>query len=157
MTINSEEHASLNLLHELTRWRTILCFPFFSTCSTFCFTSTEAKWLIGGGGGGGRLNCGYHLKKTGETVDRCQNNGSVKVVFPRHCTVTSALYNCRFNCRAGQSHTDNVCCTAVEELLEAKEVQLLQPSSSSLLMISAGLTWGSSSTSLLLILPATPK
>ena len=29
----------------------------------------------------------------------------------------------------GQSHKDNVCCTAVEEQLEAKEVQLSQPSS----------------------------
>ena len=36
----------------------------------------------------------------------------------------------------GQSHKpDNVCCTAVEEQLEAKEVQLSQPSSTSLLMI----------------------
>ena len=34
----------------------------------------------------------------------------------------------------GQSHKDNVRCTAVEEQLEAKEVQLSQPSSTSLLM-----------------------
>ena len=47
----------------------------------------------------------------------------------------------------GQSHI-NVHCTAVEEL-EAKEVKLSQPSSTSLL-ISSGLTWRSSSTSLLL-------
>ena len=40
----------------------------------------------------------------------------------------------------GQSHKDNVRCTAVEEQLEAKEVQLSQPSSISLLMISSGLT-----------------
>ena len=40
----------------------------------------------------------------------------------------------------GQSHKDNVHCTAVEEQPEAKEVQLLQPSSTSLLMISSGLT-----------------
>ena len=42
----------------------------------------------------------------------------------------------------GQSHKDNVRCTAVEEQLEAKEVQLSQPSSTStsLLMISSGLT-----------------
>ena len=47
----------------------------------------------------------------------------------------------------GQSH--NVRCTAVEEQPEAKEVQLSQPSSTSLLMISSRLTWRSSSTSLL--------
>ena len=43
----------------------------------------------------------------------------------------------------GQSHKDNVRCTAVDEQLgqlEAKEVQLTQPSSTSLLMISSGLT-----------------
>ena len=39
----------------------------------------------------------------------------------------------------GQSHKVNVCCTAVEEQPEAKEVQLSQPSSTSLLMISSGL------------------
>ena len=39
----------------------------------------------------------------------------------------------------GQSHKDNVRCTAVEQQLEAKEVQLWQPSSTSLLMISSGL------------------
>ena len=40
----------------------------------------------------------------------------------------------------GQSHKDNVRCTAVEEQPEAKEVQLSQPSSTFLLMISSGLT-----------------
>ena len=74
-------------------------FPVVS--STFCFTSAEARWLIrdggGGGGGGGpkseecRLDRGYRPKKTGETVDRRQNNGSVKAVSPRHCAATSAL------------------------------------------------------------------
>ena len=41
----------------------------------------------------------------------------------------------------GQSHKDNVRCTAADEQLgqlEAKEVQLAQPSSTSLLMISSG-------------------
>ena len=38
----------------------------------------------------------------------------------------------------GQRHKDNVCCTAVEEQPEAKE--LSQPSSTSLLMISSGLS-----------------
>ena len=66
---------------------------------------------------------------------------------PRHCAATNALRNWCFNRRAGQSHKDNARCTAVEEQPEAK---LLQPSSTSLHMISSGLTWGSSSTSLLL-------
>ena len=64
---------------------------------------------------------------------------NVKAVSPRHCPATSAPRNCCFNWRARQSHKDNVRCTAVEEQPEAKEVQLSQPSSTSLLMISSGL------------------
>ena len=60
--------------------------------------------LLGTGGGNGtkewRLDRGCHPKKTGETVDHCQNNGSVKAVSPHHCSATSALHNCCFNCRA---------------------------------------------------------
>ena len=59
-------------------------------------------------------------------------NGSVKAVSPRRCAATSALRN--------RCYKDNVRCTAVEEQPEAKEVQLLQPSSTSLPMISSGLT-----------------
>ena len=74
-------------------------------------------------------------------MDRSQNNGSVMAVSPRHCAATTELRNCCFNCLAGQSHKDNVRCTAVEEQPEAaKKVQLSQPSSTSLLMISSGLT-----------------
>ena len=76
-------------------------------------------------------------KKTGETVDRRQNNRSVKAVSPRHCPATSALRNCCLTA-VQDSHKDNVCCTAVEEQPEAKEVQLSQPSSTSLLIISSG-------------------
>ena len=47
-----------------------------------------------------RLDLGYRSKKTGETVDRRQNNESVKAVSPRHCPATCALRNCCFNCRA---------------------------------------------------------
>ena len=117
---------------------------------------------VGGGGSEGgkrarewRLDRGYRPKKTGETVDRRQNNESVKAASPRHCPATSAPCNCCFNCRAGQSHKDNVRCTAVEEQLEAKDVQLSQPSSTSLLVISSGLTWWSSSSCLLLVSPGT--
>ena len=65
---------------------------------TFCFTSTEARLLIGDGDRGGRrLNHGYRPKKTGETMDRRQNTGSVKAMSPLHCTATSALRrNCCF-------------------------------------------------------------
>jgi len=40
----------------------------------------------------------------------------------------------------GQSHKDSVRCIAAEEQLEAKDVKLSRPSSTSLLMISSGLT-----------------
>ena len=41
-----------------------------------------------------RLDHRNRPKKTGETVDRHQNNGSVKAVSPRHCPATCALHNC---------------------------------------------------------------
>ena len=75
-----------------------------------CLTSTEARWPIrdgdkvGRGPESERLDRGNRPKKTGETVDRRQNNGSVKAVSPRHCPATCALRNCSFNCCAGQSH-----------------------------------------------------
>ena len=112
-----------------------------------CLTSTEARWPIrdgdrvGRGRENERLDRGNRPKKTGETVDRRQNNGSVKAVSPRRCPATCTLCNCFFNCCAGQSHKDNVRCTAVDEQLgqlEEKDVQLAQPSSTSLLMISSG-------------------
>ena len=110
-------------------------------CGPFCYTSTEARWLIRDGDRRGRGR--NRPKKTGETVDRRQNNGNIKAVSPRHCPATCALRSCCFNCCAGQSHKDNVRCTAVDKQLgqlEAKDVQLSQASSTSLLMISSGLT-----------------
>ena len=53
-----------------------------------CLTSTEARWPIrdgdrvGRGRESERLDRGNRPKKTGETVDRRQNNGSVKAVSP---------------------------------------------------------------------------
>ena len=124
------------------RWAT----PAHKYCSsTFCFTSTEARWLIrdGGKGGRGRKSEGstadtarkrperlWTAARTMEVLRRCPLAIAQRLV---HCAVavsTAVL---------GQSHKDNVCCTAVQEL-EAKEVQLSQPSSTSLLMISSGLT-----------------
>ena len=66
----------------------------------------------------------------------------------RHCLLAIAqrLVHCAIAVSTavlGQSHKDNVRCTAVDEQLEqleAKEVQLSQPSSTSLLMISSELT-----------------
>ena len=75
-----------------------------------CFTCTEARWPIrdgdrvGRGRESERLDRGNRRKKTGETVDRRQNNGSVKAVSPRHCPATCAMRNCCFNCCAVQSH-----------------------------------------------------
>ena len=73
-----------------------------------CFMSTEARWLIRDGDrvGRGRQSEGSTaetLRKRPErpwTVDRRQNNGSVKAVSPRHCPATCALRSCCFNCRA---------------------------------------------------------
>ena len=80
------------------------------TLLSCCLTSTEARWPIrdgdrvGRGRESERLGRGNRPKKTGETMDRRQNNGSVKAVSPRHCPATCSLRNCSFNCCAGQSH-----------------------------------------------------
>ena len=73
----------------------------------------------------------WTVARTMEVLRRCPLAIAQRLV---HCAVavsTAVL---------GQSHKDNVRCTAVEEQLEAKEVQLSQPSSTSLLIISFGLT-----------------
>ena len=81
--------------------------------------------------------------RTMEVLRRCPLAIAQRLV---HCAIavsTAVL---------GQSHKDNVRCTAVDEQLgqlEVKEVQLTQSSSTSLFMISSGLTLRSSSTSLL--------
>ena len=114
------------------------------------FTSTETVRTITdgdrrlGGGVGGRKSEGSTADTARKRPERAWNAVRtmevLKAVSPRHCPATSAPRNCCFSCRAGQSHKDNVRCTAVEEQPEAKEVQLSQPSSTSLLMISSGLT-----------------
>ena len=73
-------------------------------------------------------------------MDRRQNNGSIKAVS---LAIAQRLMHCAIAVSTavlGQSHKDNVRCTAVEEQPEAKEVQLSQSSSVSLLMASSGLT-----------------
>ena len=72
--------------------------------------------------------------RTTEVLRRCPLAIAQRLV---HCAIAVSI-----NCRAGQSHKDKVRCAAVDEhlgQLEAKEVQLSQPSSTSLLMISSGL------------------
>ena len=97
----------------------------------------------GEGGGGGRNSEGstadtarkrperrWTAARTMEVLRRCPLAIAQRLV---HCTIavsTAVL---------GQSHKDIVRCTAVEEQPEAKEVQLSQPSSTSLLIISSGL------------------
>ena len=76
-------------------------------------------------------------------MDRRQNNGSVKAVSPRHLPSDLCTAQLLFQLLCLGSHKDKVRCTAIDEQLgqlEAKEVQLWQPSSTSLLMISSGLT-----------------
>ena len=68
-----------------------------------------------------------------EVLRRCPLAIAQRLVHCATAAVSTAVL--------GQSHKDNVRCTAVEEQLEAKEVQLSQPSSTYLLMISSGLTW----------------
>ena len=146
-TFNDQNHVCV-YLRSTRQSGTGGLFLFFSVA----LRPRKRDGLLGKGTTEWRLDRGYRPKKTGETVDRRQNNGNVKAVSPRHCPATCALRNCCFICCAGQSHKDSDRCTAVGEQLwqlEAKEVQLSQPSSTSLLMISSGLNWRSSSTSLL--------
>ena len=121
----------------------------------FCFTSTEARMLIRDGDreGRGRKSEGstadtprkrpWTAARTMEVLRRCPLAIAQRLVHRAIAVSTAVL---------GQSHKDNVRCTAVDEQLgqlEAKEVQLTQPSSTSLFMISSGLTLRSNSTSLL--------
>ena len=74
-------------------------------------------------------------------MDRRQNNGNVNggVPSPLPSDLCTAQFLFQLPCLG--SHKDNITvrCTAAEEQLEAKEVQLSQPSSTSLLVISSGL------------------
>ena len=102
----------INFLNYQMHWRSFVakCSPNDFGLLSCCLTSTEARWPIrdgdrvGWGQESERFDRGNRPKKTGETVDRRQNNGSVKAVSPRHCPATCALRKCSFNCCAGQSH-----------------------------------------------------
>ena len=94
-------------------------------------------------GGGGRKSESSTSDTTRKRPERPWTATRTMEVL-RRCPLTIAqrLVHCA-TAVFGQSHKDNVRCTAVDEQLEqleAKEVQLSQPSSTSLLMISSGLT-----------------
>ena len=64
-----------------------------------------------------------------KTVDRRQNNGSLKAVSPRHCPATCALRSCCFNCCAWTvTKTMSVALLLMNNLdnSKQKEVQLAQ-------------------------------
>ena len=107
-------------------------------------TGTRGVLGEGGEGGRGRKSQGsiedtarkrperpWTAARTMEVLRRCPLAIAQRLVHRAVAVSTAVL---------GQSHKDNVRCTAVEEQLEAKEVQLSQPSSTSLFMISSGLT-----------------
>ena len=127
---------------------------FSKSCLVFlilhcCFTSTEARWLIRD-----RDRVGRGRKSEGSTADTARKRperpwtAARTMEVLRRCPLAIAqrLVHCAIAVSTavlGQSHKDNVRCTAVDEQLgqlEAKEVHLSQPSSTSLLMISSGLT-----------------
>ena len=72
----------------------------------FALRPQKRGGLLGTGTGGGRgrksegLTADTARNRPERTVDRRQNNGSVKAVSPRHCPATSALRNYCFSCRA---------------------------------------------------------
>ena len=114
-----------------------------------CFTSTEARWLIKDGDrvGRGRQSEGSTVETIRKRPERPWTTARTMEAL-RRCPLAIAqqLMHCAIAVSTavlGQSHKDNVSCTAVDEQLgqlSAKEVQLAQPSSTSLLMISSGLT-----------------
>ena len=113
----------------------------------FALRPQKRGGLLGTGTGGG----GRGGKSEGSTADTARKRPerlwttAKTMEVLRRCPLASAqrLVHCAIAVSTavlGQSHKDNVRCTAVEEQLEAKEVQFSQPSSTSLLMISSGLT-----------------
>ena len=74
---------------------------------------------------------------------------NVTAVSAQHCTATTIPCNCCLNCYAEQSHKDNIRSSAIGKQLKQKKSYL----QAQLHLPILGLTWGSSTTSLLLISP----
>ena len=110
---------------------------------------TEARWPIRDRErvGRGRQSEGWTAETARKRPERPWTAARTLEVL-RRCPLAIAqrLAHCAIAVSTtvlGQSHKDNVRCTAVDEQLgqlEAKEVQRAQPSSTSLLMISSGQT-----------------
>ena len=112
----------------------------------FCFTSTEVRWLItdrdwGWGGGGG--------KSEGSTMDTAQKRlerlwtttRTMEVLRRCPLTIAQRLVHCATAAVLGRVTKTMSTALLFEEQPEAKEVQLLQPSYTSLLLISPGLNY----------------
>ena len=98
---------------------------------------------MGGGGGGGedeREKARPRIPPEKDQRDRGPPPETMEVIRRCPLVIAQRLVHSAIAVSTavlGQSH--NVRCTAVEEQLETKEVQLSQPSATSLLMISSGL------------------
>ena len=109
----------------------------------FALRPQKRGGLLGTGGGRGRKSEGSTADTAQKRPERLWTTARTMEVL-RQCPLAIAqqLVHCTIAVSTAVlgSHKDNVRCTAVEEQPEAKEVQLSQPSSTSLLMISSGLT-----------------
>ena len=121
--------------HVASLYKSVLFILLWLFCGPFCFTSTEVRWLIRDGDRGGRgwKSEALTADTTWKRPERLWTAARTIDVLRRWpLTIAQQLVHCTFAVSTavlGQSHRDNVRCTAVEEQLEAKEVQLLQPSS----------------------------
>ena len=143
-----------------TAWVITDCVPFghqtWCLCpglvSFGCLTSTEARRPIRDGDEWERGTEERNLETGANPEDQgCRGpppEQNVMAVSVRHCAATTAPRNCCPNCYVEQSHKDNVRSSAVGETVNwSKRSPTLQPSTTSLLLISSGLasSWESSS------------
>ena len=130
-------------------WRRIV----WTSCGErlWCLTSTEVSRPIRDWDEWERGTEVWNLETRANLEDQgCRGpppeQQNVRAVSVQHWAATTAPRNCCPNCYSEQSHKDNVRSSAVGETTEAKS-PTLQLSSTSLLLISSGLTssWESSS------------